>query len=730
MKVKQTNKMKKLKSKKTRQKPELNGTEKHDSDEVSSDDVPPPIQNGVEQKSKKKIKTKSKKKTNELKLHKKELEGLKDIDPEFYKFLKQNDKKLLDFNLDDDSDEDQSGGEAKDDEEAGSEDEMVHKPNEDLEMASDESDFGESDAEDEDSETKTVTLKLLRTWQAELQANKVQITTIRNVVQAFSSALASVSGQETGKTNFKVEGSAVFNGVIQLCVLYLQPGIYKFLGQQEKARIALHKCKKWKNIRAPLKSYFLDLSRLIEHVTSGNILTVLLKHLHQTAVMVGSYSQISKTILKRLVTLWSTSEETVRVLSFLCILKITRNQQTSLLNQVLKAMYLSYVRNSKFVSPTNLPGINFMRRSLVEMFALDLNVSYQHVFLYIRQLAIHLRNALILKKKDSLQAVYNWQFINSIRLWTELLGSTANKPQLEPLVYPLVSIIIGVIKLIPTAQYFPLRFHCIQSLISLQKQTNTFIPVLPFIVEVLNSNTFNKKHTVVSMKPMSFACILRLNKSQMAENGFRDEVIENVCGLTLEYLAHEACSLAFPDLVVPAVVMLKQYLKTCKNSNYTRKLKQILDKIIDNSKFIEQERRKINFTLKDINLIKSWEIGMRNKGTPLTIYYNSWVKTHETKKKRQAANTDDINDYDVPMIKRKRKNTEKDGGDGPVELFPSDDEDENILEASEGLQNGEKKEKRQKKKKQKTVKEDVPQQEEEIEDDGVDIVKDLDIDDW
>lgn len=197
-----------------------------------------------------------------------------------------------------------------------------------------------------------------------------------------------------------------------------------------------------------------------------------------------SFPHVTKPLLRRLVHLWSTSDENVRVVAFLCILRITGNHKAGLLSPVLKMMYMAYVKNSKFVSLGTLPGINFMRRSVVEMFAMDTTIAYQHVFLYIRQLAIHLRNAVTLKKKENVQAVCNWQFVNSLRLWGNLLMVTCNKQQLQALIYPFVQVCLGTMKLVPTAQYFPLRFHVVQILIDLSRDTGIFIPILPFLLEV------------------------------------------------------------------------------------------------------------------------------------------------------------------------------------------------------------------------------------------------------
>lgn len=66
---------------------------------------------------------------DEASKHKKDLEKLKQNDPEFYKFLQENDKKLLQFNLSDDEDDNEQDVED------------IHKPSGALDVASDESDF-------------------------------------------------------------------------------------------------------------------------------------------------------------------------------------------------------------------------------------------------------------------------------------------------------------------------------------------------------------------------------------------------------------------------------------------------------------------------------------------------------------------------------------------------------------------------------------------------------------
>lgn len=140
---------------------------------------------------------------------------------------------------------------------------------------------------------------------------------------------------------------------------------------------------------------------------------------------------------------------------------------------------------------------------------------------------------------------------------------------------------------------------------------------------------------------------------------------------------------------------------------------------------VELERDRVQFQLKDTAQINAWETMLRNKGTPMAAYYENWVRTHINKKKRQAIDSDNINDYNLPSIKRGTKVHRSATHDGPVDLFPSDDEDDDEL----GLEPLSKKAKHAPEPEE-VVAAEPDEEEDDFVDNGVDIVKDLDMDDW
>lgn len=571
------------------------------------------------------------------------ISSLQDKDPEFFEFLKENDEELLNFDesSDDDNDEKEKG---------------AHKIPDKLEVASDESDFEDEEAVASGSKKK-LNQAQVDTWLEDL-SKQPTLPLIHDIIEGFKGAVAAIGSgeksEEAAPIKYIVEGGSLFNSVVRLCVVNLEPALKKWLKIEPDSHMKPEKAKKWKKVERHVRAYLMELVTLLSRVNEQSVLCVLLKHIHSMLPYYTAFQKGAKALMMRLINIWSSASETPRILAFMCLVKLVRN--SPLLEPCVKAMYLSYVKNCKFTSPSTLPSISFMKRSLVEMLGLDHNLAYYQAFVYIRQLAIHLRNAITTDKADSVLAVYNWQFIHSLELWGALLGHTGSSEAMKPLIYPLVQVVIGAAKLVPTPKYYPLRFHCAKILMEISSNTGTFIPVLPFYLEVLNNYNFGKKSKKVSMKPIDFSCILKLSKSQLLENGFKDSTVEEVYGGILSYLADNSNKIGFPELVTPMIFQLKDFLKKCKVSNYTKKIKTILEKTVANQKFIETRRKPVTFGVGDAQKIQVWEAQVGRDGTPLLAFYKNWKKISDIQHAKKVSGQEKMDDYShIPLLKKNHK---------------------------------------------------------------------------
>lgn len=57
-------------------------------------------------------------------------------------------------------------------------------------------------------------------------------------------------------------------------------------------------------------------------------------------------------------------------------------------------IYLAFVKNCKQYNDLTHQSFVVMRNCVTELYAMDAVSAYQHAFVYIRQLAIHVRNAM------------------------------------------------------------------------------------------------------------------------------------------------------------------------------------------------------------------------------------------------------------------------------------------------------------------------------------------------
>lgn len=115
-------------------------------------------------------------------------------------------------------------------------------------------------------------------------------------------------------------------------------------------------------------------------------------------------------------------------------------------------------------------------------------------------------------------------------------------------------------------------------LITLQEKAKIFIPILPLITDVLTMTDFSGK-TVgkFSVRPLDIQCCL---KADPTESGYFKAISEAVFDSILRTCNAIATELAFPEIITPAIMHLKTFIKkSCKNAEVSKKYKTLIEKV-------------------------------------------------------------------------------------------------------------------------------------------------------
>ncbi|KIW40323.1 uncharacterized protein PV06_07530 [Exophiala oligosperma] len=589
--------------------------------------------------------------------HKDQLASLAEKDPEFYRYLQENDAELLDF---DDNDDDLT---------------EVDELSEEEPPTKKQKKTG-ADAGGDETTPDDVTLAMVKRWKSSL-AEQHSIRALRQVVLAFRAA-AHADDEEDKTYKYNIASPEVYHEVLMTALKQVPVVLSHHLPVKEssggKVRVPTDS-PKFKTLLPLVKSHASSLHYLLGRLSDSKTLRLTLQSFEPMLPYLLQIRKSLKVIIKSVASIWSdnSSDEATRITAFLIIRRLMVIGDAGIRETVLKSTYEGVVKGSRNTTVHTLAGINLMKNSAAEIWGIDQKVSYTAGFTFIRQLAIHLRGNITKPTKDSYKTIYNWQFVHSLDFWSRVLSTHCNslleaqngKPsQLRPLIYPLVQVTLGVMRLIPTSTYFPLRFQLMRSLLRISQATETYIPLSAALLEVLNSAEMKKPAKPATFKPLDFASNIRAPSSYLKTKVYQDGVGEQVVELFSEFFVLWAKSIAYPELQLPVVVMLKRWLKTAstpsgnKNGKLNQALLLLVQKSEANSRWIEERRNKVNFSPKDRTEVEGFLKDVEWSDTPLGAFVVSQRKLRDERKKvldqgrkeqekRRTAQQEDEEDIDT-----------------------------------------------------------------------------------
>jgi len=434
----------------------------------------------------------------------------------------------------------------------------------------------EDEVEEEDQPSTTPTLEKLADAKSKLESKNYK-TGVRKLLKVFK-------GVVDGKEELELE---VYEQVVTTALTELPRIFRKKLGKK------LDKSKSWKALKREFKAFVAKVLSLMKQVKEPNLLDLIFKALIKIMKLMQLASEYTRNIMKNTAKLWGEASRPTKLVCFKFLRKCLVKDSFDKI-ETLKSMYLSFARNSRFMSWDNYETVDLLRNCFIDALTIDESASYQVVFTYLRQLSFYLSQVIKHPNTEKVKAVYNWTFLNSLLL---LGQSILHNAFLKELTYPLVQISLGVLQVTNMPKFFPLKLHLIRLLISIQASTGTYIPgVTPHLLEMLESPFILKRSKTQRLKAYSFIVSIKASKEQLSSDVYKEGLVQEATDALIEHLASHAKNLAFPEIILPIRITLKRHSKNIKNPTIRGKILQALKVIQENADWLEKTRNKLQST--------------------------------------------------------------------------------------------------------------------------------------
>jgi nucleolar complex protein 2 len=544
--------------------------------------------------------------TSDFQEHKRQLAALRQKDPKFFKFLQANDNALLDFELPDPVAD-------------------TKKPNRKQQQGGDDADDDLREDELDDTprivaqgDKPTLTVAMVRRWSVAAFGTTEPLSAVSKLVSAFkAAALVNADGAGVEAARFKINSPQAFDELVAFCLDRLDAAFVHILDLRDPAHAKRaskandaggdaplaplpHDRVGWKTLASRVRVYLSTLLRFLGETVEDDFSEAIAQQLDRLVPFLYSFPKIAKNALRLLIGVWSERSAAARMRAFLCVHRMAQELPFPFVELCLKQSYLAFVRSSRHVTPRSHSHLLFMRNCVVELCGVDFESTYQMAFVYLRQLAIHLRTAFTKRTQAATQNVTNWQFFMSLSVWAHMLKQYPANEELQHLLYPVTQIISGLINIAKSSRYYPLRFLLCRLLNDMATASagRLYLNAAPLALEALQCKELMVETR--KLRPGNSADVanlfgrssrLRLAKATLDSRQFQQAVLDQVEEVVIGALSSSALSIAFPDLAVPVLAELRRFKKATPNTPHRQQIAALMKRIDDAVSVVEQARR-------------------------------------------------------------------------------------------------------------------------------------------
>ena len=321
-------------------------------------------------------------------------------------------------------------------------------------------------------------------------------------------------------------------------------------------------------------------------------------NIEKISPLIFQFNNFTEVILKLSIKSWSTTKEDELRKIILTFIKSLITKKPKFFEYSIKIFYINYLNIAKEMNLNTFNHIKSLQDDIINILNYDLEKAYTTIFTFIRKLCIQLRATIVDKTTSTIKSIYNWQFVNSLILWSRVIMKYITNQNIYLLAYPLIQTIIGVIRLNSNELYYLLRIRLVILLNGISARSNIFIPTPMYVLPILSSNYFiekckpiqqpkfpkeEKKSDKLEKAKINSRIViyvnLKIKKEELRIKQIRKDLLEECCDCLLEYLSINSNKICFTELADSILKEMRSALKNIYDKEYREIIKLRMDKI-------------------------------------------------------------------------------------------------------------------------------------------------------